>query len=185
MADLIIGAISFSAVFIIATVMKYDEMIELIQLIKKTKSQYGAAVDLCSENIEGAWSIFNKYLDHENQVFTNVASARAGFSNAVKSGSPEAVAQAATRFLNATSVTEDYPVLKSAPLAEQTLGNLQQQVEIINEAVGKWTEMVETYNSERNSVFGSIVARFGSFPKEFDYYIGKRDGLDVSEIMKA
>ena len=91
------------------------------------------------------------YAQHEEQVFTNVANARSGLLGAVKSGDPEAMANANAQLTGALgrllAVAEAYPNLK----ADQSFLRLQDELtgteNRIAVARGDYNGSVNEYNA--------------------------------------
>ncbi|HNX40082.1 MAG TPA: LemA family protein [Methanothrix sp.] len=175
------------ALIVLSTVGSYNGLVQSEQLTHQKEAQYGVALDLCSQKIEGIWMIFNRYVDHESDVFINTARARSAFNDSVmQKGNPYDSAQSAGLiYANVRMVTESNPQLASALTAENSLASFQEAVNEIKTAADDWMVQVQRYNTRRNSVPTNIIGSLTGFAKEYPYYQPERTRLDVAELMKT
>jgi LemA protein len=112
------------------------------------------------------------YARHEEQVFTNVANARAGLLNAVKSGDPEAMATANAQMTGALgrllAVVEAYPQLK----ADQNFLRLQDELTGTENRIAvsrnDYTSAVNDYNAYIRQFPAVITAKVtGAGPRKY------------------
>ena len=76
--------------------------------------------------IAGIWTIFDRYVDHESDVFINTAKARSAFNDSIsEKGNPYGAAQSAGLiYANVRMVTESNPQLASAFTSGKFAGKL-------------------------------------------------------------
>lgn len=182
-----IAVVAVLVVLGISIVGTYNGLVQSQQLVHQKESQYGIALDLCSQKIAGIWAIFNRYVDHESDVFINTAKARSAFNDSVaQKGDPYGAAQSAGLiYANVRVVTESNPQLASALTAENSLASFQEAVNEIKTAADDWMVQVQRYNTQRNSFPNNMVGSWTGFPAEYPYYQPERTRLDVTEMMKT
>lgn len=165
----------------------YNGLVQSQQLVHQKESQYGVALDICSQKIAGIWTIFARYIDHESDVFINTAKARSAFNDSItKKGDPYASAQfSGLIYANVRMVTESNPQLASALTAENSLASFQEAVNEIKTAADDWMVQVQRYNTQRNSFPNNIVGSWTGFPADYPYYQPQRTKLNVTELMKT
>lgn len=161
-----------------------NNLVEAQQSVKEGEAHYKAALDLCSQKIEGIWVIYQSYLDHESRTFKEVIEARASFYKAASSDDPTKTVSAASGFyFKVNSVAEAYPQLVSSPVARDAMDGLQSSVNETKMALDNWIYQTQQYNSMRQKIPTSIVGNMFGFPYEYSYYQGERTRLNVSEII--
>ncbi|HUM80624.1 MAG TPA: LemA family protein [Methanothrix sp.] len=170
----------------LSIVGSYNGLVQSQQLVQQKESQYGIALDLCSEKIAGIWTIFNRYVDHESDVFINTAKARSAFNDSImqKSNPYDAAQSAGLIYANVRMVTESNPQLASALTAENSLASFQEAVNEIKTAADDWMVQVRKYNTQRNSFPDKIVGSWTGFPEEYPYYHPDRTKLNITDLMK-
>ena len=170
----------------LSIVGSYNGLVQSQQLVHQKESQYGIALDLCSEKIAGIWTIFNRYVDHESDVFINTAKARSAFNDSImqKSNPYDAAQSAGLIYANVRMVTESNPQLASAFTAENSLASFQEAVNEIKTAADDWMVQVRKYNTQRNSFPDNIVGSWTGFPAEYPYYHPDRTKLNITDLMK-
>ena len=170
----------------LSLVGSYNGLVQSQQLVHQKESQYGIALDLCSEKIAGIWTIFNRYVDHESDVFINTAKARSAFNDSIvqKSNPYDAAQSAGLIYANVRMVTESNPQLASALTAENSLASFQEAINEIKTAADDWMVQVRKYNTQRNSFPDKIVGSWTGFPEEYPYYHQDRTKLNITDLMK-
>ncbi|MFA6493202.1 MAG: LemA family protein [Patescibacteria group bacterium] len=159
------------------------------------KSLYSSALNNCTPKIEGVWTIYSQYLDHESQTFQNVAEARSGYKKAF-----EAYMQAKKEGKNTAELTklggqavnaalafnvqiEANPNLKAAEVAQSNISNMQEAINEIKTALDDWIGNIKGYNTYRGSAWPSIAGAFMSkYPSELPYYEGPVKELDIKKL---
>lgn len=181
----VVSVLAVLMVFGLSIIGSYNGLVQSEQLVHQKESQYGVALDLCSEKIAGIWTIFNRYVDHESDVFINTARARSAFNDSVaENGNPYSAAQSASLiYANVRMVTESNPQLASALTAEDSLASFQEAVNEIKTAADDWMVQIQRYNTLRNSFPNNIIGSWAGFPAEYPYYQPERTRLNVTELM--
>jgi len=181
----IVAVLAVLILFGLSTIGSYNGLVQSEQLVHQKESQYGVALDYGSEKIAGIWAIFNRYVDHESDVFINTAKARSAFNDSVaQNGNPYSAAQSASLiYANVRMVTESNPQLASALTAEDSLASFQEAVNEIKTAADDWMVQVQRYNTLRNSFPNNIIGSWMGFPAEYPYYQPERTRLNVTELM--
>lgn len=188
---LVVLAISLGSVY----TGTWNTLNQKYQAVNGAKSRYSAALNTCTQKIQGVWEIANQYLKHESTTFQNVARARAGFDTATKAyedalksgkGSKE-LTQAGTEVVNAAMAfrvqIEAYPQLRGAETSQENIRNMQVSVNEIKTALDDWITTIKEYNSYRGNFGPSLVGGLiGRFPAQIDYYEGATKELDVQRL---
>lgn len=173
----------------------YNTLNTKYQTVEGAKSQYSAALKVCSEKIKGVWEIANQYLDHESKTFREVTEARSGyraaaeaFERALAEGKDvkeltqagNGVVQAALAF---RIQIEAYPQLRAVEAAQTNIRNLQEATNEIKTALDDWIVAIKQYNTYRGMFWQSLFGSFmGRFPSEIKYYEGEIKTLDVDSL---
>ncbi len=136
-APIIIVAVILIGVMIFAGT--WNTLNRLYQDTKGGKSQYGAALDLCSQKIEGVWAIADQYMKHESQTFKDVTLARSGYLAAAEefksaeakentAGMTQAAAEAQSAALAFQVQIEAYPDLKASETSKENIRNMEESI---------------------------------------------------------
>lgn len=172
----------------------YNTLNRNYQNVSAGKSQYSAALNICTEKIKGVWEITNQYIKHESQTFRGVAEARSGYSAAVdayekaeRSGNMEELTKASAGVVQAALAfriqIEAYPQLRAVETAKENIRNMQESVNEIKTSLDDWIVGIRTYNTYRGSFFPSLIGSFFSrFPSEIKYYEGEVKKLDMDNL---
>ena len=106
----------------------YNKIQSLDERAQAYQSQIEVQLQRRADLIPNLVNTVKGYAQHEEQIFTNVANARAGLLGAVKSGDPEAMATANAQMTGALgrllAIAEAYPNLK----ADQSFIRLQDEL---------------------------------------------------------
>ena len=112
------------------------------------------------------------YAQHESDVFTQVAQARAGVLGAVQSHDPEQMANANAQMTSALgrliAVAEAYPQLKADAQFTRLMDELAGTENRIAVARGDYTKAVEQYNSYIRTFTQTLTAKVtGAKPRKY------------------
>jgi len=158
------------------------------------ESHYSAALNTCTQKVEGVWTIANQYMKHESETFKGVAQARSGyqaaadaFEAAAKQGDTEKMTEAGKGVVQAALAfrvqIEAYPQLRAVETAQENMRNLEEAVNEIKTALDDWVSSIQKYNTYRGNAWPSIVGSFfKKFPSEIKYYKGKVTELDINQL---
>ncbi len=148
------------------TIQRYDEQASSAQ------GQIEVQLQRRADLIPNLVNTVKGYAAHEETVFTNVANARAGLLNAVKSGDPEQMANANATLTPALgrllAISEAYPQLK----ADQSFLRLQDELtgteNRIATARGDYNQAVQQYNAYIRQFPAVLTAKAtGAQPKKY------------------
>jgi LemA protein len=165
------------------------------QAVEGAKSHYSAALNTCTQKIQGVWDIANQYMQHESETFKAVAQARSGY-DAAKDAFEKAAAEGkgtedltkagadAVRAAMAFRIqVEAYPQLRAAETSQENMRNMEASVNEIKTALDDWVTAIRTYNTYRGYAWTSIVGAFmKKFPPEIKYYQGEITNLNVEQL---
>lgn len=173
----------------------WDTLNQKYQDANGGKSRYSAALNTCTQKIQGVWEIANQYMKHESETFQNVARARSGFDTATKAfedalkndKGTKALTQAGTDVVNAAMAfriqVEAYPQLRGAETAQENMRNMEVSVNEIKTALDDWIQSIKEYNAYRGNFMPSLIGGFiGRFPDNIDYYEGDIKELDIQKL---
>jgi len=165
------------------------------QEVNGGKSKYSAALNTCTQKIQGVWEIANQYMAHESKTFENVAKARSGYETATKAfeaalqggAGEKALTQAGSDVVNAALAfriqIEAYPQLRAAETSQENIRNMEVSVNEIKTALDDWIQAIKEYNTYRGSFMPSMIGAFlKQFPAQIEYYEGSVKELDVEKL---
>lgn len=192
----VIPVIIVAAILIMVMVFSgtWNTLNKLYQDTKGGKAQYGAALDLCSQKIEGVWAIADQYMKHESQTFKDVTLARSGYQKAAEDyksaeakgdteGMTKSAMEAQAAALSFQIQVEAYPDLKASETTKENIRNMEESVNEIKTALDDWIYSIKQYNTYRGGFFPSIIGGLmGQFPSEIKYYEGTVDELDIDSL---
>lgn len=129
----------------------YNNIQQLDETAQRTKQDIEVQLQRRSDLIPNLVNTVKGFASHEEEVFTNVANARARLSGAIESGDPEEMAAANGQMTSALSrllaISEAYPELKS----NENFLNLQAQLEGTENRIATrrsdYNEAVQAYNA--------------------------------------
>lgn len=202
MSKLVIGIlivvvviILFVLIFFGSVVGVYNTLNRNYQTVGGAKSQYSAALNVCTEKIKGVWEIANQYMAHESATFKAVAEARSGYqaaADAYKKAIEEGkgvkeLTEAGTGVVQAALAfriqVEAYPQLRAAETAKENMRNMEEATNEIKTALDDWIASIKSYNIYRGNFWPGIIGSFfGKFPSEIAYYEGEVKKLDIDQL---
>lgn len=150
----------------------YNKIQSLDERAQAYQSQIEVQLQRRADLIPNLVNTVKGYAQHEEQIFTNVANARAGLLGAVKSGDPEAMATANAQMTGALgrllAIAEAYPNLK----ADQSFIRLQDELtgteNRIATARNDHTAAVNEYNAYIRQFPAVITAKVtGAKPRKY------------------
>lgn len=160
------------------------------------KSLYSAALNTCTQKIQGVWTIADQYLDHESDTFKSVAKARSGYEAATQAfktvlgqgkGTKElttAGAEVVSAALAFRIQIEAYPQLRGVEASKEAIRGLEEGVNEIKTALDDWIVAIRDYNTYRNSFWPNLFTGLmgARYPIKIEYYEGKVKELDISGL---
>ena len=148
------------------TIQKYDET------VNSAKNQIEVQLQRRADLIPNLVATVKGYAQHEEEVFTQVAQARAGVLGAVQKGDPREMANANDQLTSAIGrlmvVAEAYPQLK----ADQNFLKLQDELTGTENRIAvsrtDYNNAVQTYNTYIRTLPQSLTAKVtGAKPREY------------------
>lgn len=157
---------------VLTTGCGYNKIQQLDERAQAYQGQIEVQLQRRADLIPNLVQTVKGYAQHEEQVFTNVANARAGLLSAVKSGDPEQMATANAQMTGALgrlfAVVEAYPNLK----ADQSFLRLQDELTGTENRIAvsrnDYTAAVNEYNAYIRQFPAVITAKVtGAKPRKY------------------
>ncbi len=135
--------------FIIAP---YNSMIQLRNNVYEQKAQIENVLQARVEKIPDLVATVKEYTKHEEEVFTQVAKARAGLAEAIQTGDIEKMETAngelSTALKQLDVVVEAYPELKASELYRGLMDEISGSVNRISQERRTYNKVVTEYNNK-------------------------------------
>ncbi|MBG86819.1 MAG: hypothetical protein CMO80_07960 [Verrucomicrobiales bacterium] len=154
---------------LLTVILHYNDMIFLRQLVDRNWSNIDVSLKKRFDLLPNLQRIVSSYLEHEENVQTEIAKLRSSLSETTVTD-PESAASYmkqehafATRFL---AIRENYPDLKASELVTQmsrVLIELENEIALMREG---YNDAVETYNTRIQSVPDTFLARSCGFQEK-------------------
>lgn len=150
----------------------YNRIQELDERAQQGQQNIGVQLERRAALIGNLVETVRGYASHEEEVFTNIAQARAALSGAVQSGDPEQMAAADAQLTGALGrllvVVEAYPQLKADQLYIRLMDELAGTENRIAVARQDYNELVNQYNTYIRRFPTTLTARaIGAEPREY------------------
>ncbi len=196
---LIVLVIMAGILFVTTFVGVYNKLNTLNQTALGGKSLYSSALNLCSQKVKAVWAMADQISDKETEAQQAIAQARSGFEQAEKlfktamekGESSEELTKAANRVLQSALAIrvqiEAYPVIRSVDTYNQAMRGVEEGINEIKTALDDWIVSMRNYNTYRKSFWVDMIAgifsgKFSVFPKEYKYYEGPIEELDIDAL---
>jgi LemA protein len=156
-------------------IMTYNSLVAKAEAVENSKRQIDVQLDRRFKVFEGLINTVRKVMDYEQTVFKDIVKLRNEAQQARKSGNEQgqfaAEEQISKIASNINVVFEQYPQLNSLDNARQLQEEIVSTENKLSFSKQSYNDSVETYNTAKNSFFGSIVAsKFPKLNKEFEYW---------------
>ncbi len=157
---------------LLATGCGYNTIQQLDEQASSAQGQIEVQLQRRADLIPNLVNTVKGYAQHEEEVFTNVANARAGLLGAIKSGDPEQMANANAQLTpvlgRLLAISEAYPQLK----ADQSFLRLQDELtgteNRIAVARGDYNQAVQQYNAYIRQFPAVMTAKLtGAKPRKY------------------
>lgn len=160
----------------------YNSLVILEQNVKKVESNIDTQLQRRSDLIPNLVNTVKGYAAQENEIFTEIADARARLGGAEtvqdKANADSELSSALSRLL---VVVENYPDLKSNENFKDLTVALEGTENRINIARQDYNASVETYNTAIRKFPTSIIAGMFRF-EEIDYYKASEGAKEVPKV---
>ena len=130
----------------------YNSMIQLRNSVYEQKAQIEKVLQARVEKIPDLVATVKEYTKHEEEVFTQVAKARAGLAEAIQTGDIEKMETAngelSTALKQLDVVVEAYPELKASELYRGLMDEISGSVNRISQERRTYNKVVTEYNNK-------------------------------------
>ena len=130
----------------------YNSMIQLRNSVYEQKAQIENVLQARVEKIPDLVATVKEYTKHEEEVFTQVAKARAGLAEAIQTGDIEKMETAngelSTALKQLDVVVEAYPELKASELYRGLMDEISGSVNRISQERRTYNKVVTEYNNK-------------------------------------
>lgn len=176
---IVVGVI---VLFIALTVGGYNKIVSLDQKVKLSESNIDTQLQRRNDLIPNLVSTVKGYASQEEEIFTEVANARAKLigANTVeeKANADGELSSSLSRLL---AISEQYPDLKSSSNFKDLTVALEGTENRINLARQDYNKSVDNYNSTIKRFPSSIIAGIFNFDAK-DYYKASEGAKDVPKV---
>jgi hypothetical protein len=162
-------------------------------------SKYSAALNICSQKIEGVWAMADQISTKETEAQKGIAAARSGFESAVRVFETAMAQGKGLKDLTTTAndvlkaglavrvQIEAYPIIQSVNTYSQAMRSLEEGTNEIKTALDDWIVLIQKFNTYRKSFWVDFLAgifsgKFSTFPLQHEYYQGPIGELDISTL---
>lgn len=162
-----------------------NSLMSLKEDVEMQQSQIETTLQRRSDLIPNLVETVKGYTTHEEEVFTEIADAKAKLAGSIKSGDIETISEANNALDSALgrllAISEDYPDLKASEqfiALQDELAGTENRIAVARQY---YNEKVRTYNTTVQSFPVSIVAGMsGYYPVE--YFEADEEATEVPEV---
>ena len=173
------------AVLVIWFIGAQNKLVNLEENVKLEFSQVETTLQRRSDLIPNLVETVKGYAKHEEEVFTQIADARAKLAGSIKTGDVEDINEASNQLDSALSrllvITENYPELKAneqfVALTDELAGT-ENRIAIARQ---NYNESVSKYNKAIKMFPTSIVANMSGY-EAADYFEADDDAKDAPTV---
>ena len=162
-----------------------NSLVSLREDVNLQLSNVGTALQRRSDLIPNLVETVKGYASHEEQVFTEIANARAKLAGSIQSGDVKGINEANNELDSALSrllvITENYPVLEASTQFTALQDELAGTENRIAVARQHYNEAVQRYNSTIQKFPTSIIANMNGH-EPADYFEVDEDAKDVPTV---
>ena len=173
------------AVLIVWCVSAQNKLVNLEENVKLEFSQVETTLQRRSDLIPNLVETVKGYAKHEEEVFTQIADARAKLAGSIKTGDVEDINEASNQLDSALSrllvITENYPELKANEQFTALTDELAGTENRIAIARQNYNETVSKYNKAIKMFPTSIVAGMNGY-EAADYFEADDDAKDAPSV---
>lgn len=170
------------AVLVIWFISAQNNLVNLEENVKLEFSQVETTLQRRSDLIPNLVETVKGYAKHEEEVFTQIADARAKLSGSIKTGNVEDINEASNELDSALSrllvITENYPELKANEQFVALMDELAGTENRIAIARQNYNETVSKYNKAIKMFPTSIVASMNGY-EAADYFEADEGAKDA------
>lgn len=182
---ILIGIIAFVVIIALWGVSTRNSMVSAYEDVQNKASAIETQIQRRSDLIPNFVATVKGYATHEEEVYTDIADARAKLSGAIEKDDMALVSEANSELDSALSrllvVVEDYPELK----ANENFIALQDELAGTENRIAKaredYNDEVKSYNKKIKSFPNSIIANMGGFD-EAVYFEASEGAKEVPTV---
>ena len=158
--NVIFTAIVFFGLYIL---LAYNQLVTKDQGVQsqwaQVETQYQRRFDLIPNLVSTA----KKYMDHEHSIFTELAAARALYSQGPVDTKVKAAAQMDTALSKLLAIAENYPDLKANQTMMQLMDELAGTENRVSVERMRFNQAVQVYNTQIRQFPRAIIAKIFGF----------------------
>lgn len=175
--------IFFAAIVVLAvyTLLSYNQLVTRDQGVQsqwaQVETQYQRRFDLIPNLVATA----KKYMDHEHSIFTELAAARALYSQGSVDTKVKAVGQIDAALSKLLAVAENYPDLKANQTMMQLMDELAGTENRISVERMRFNQSVQAYNTQIRQFPKTIIAKTFGFDNK--NYLESEPGAKTAPVV--
>ena len=187
---IVIGAIWFGVVIFASCINRliidpYDSIVNAQQNVKLAEANVENMLQNRLTLIPDLVKVVEKYSDHEEQVFADIADARQNLMNSIDSGDLAKMSEAdqnlSVAINNLLAYAEQYPTLTAGTQYTALMDSIAEAVNKITIARTEYNEAVTTYNKKIKTFRGAILSKIFGF-EELKEYKADKAAYDSSMV---
>lgn len=171
--SIFIGVIIFVVAIRLWIIQPYDSIVNAKQNVKLAEANVENMLQNRLTLIPDLVKVVEKYSDHEEQVFADIADARQNLMNSIDTGDLAKMSEAdqnlSIAINNLLAYAEQYPTLTAGTQYTALMDSIAESVNRITIARTEYNEAVTTYNKKITTFQGAILAKIFGF-EELDEY---------------
>lgn len=173
------------AVLVIWFVSAQNSLVSLEEEVRLQYAQVESQLQRRSDLIPNLVETVKGYASHEEEVFTQIADARAKLAGSIENDDIEGIDEASSELNSALSrllvITENYPELKANEQFTALQDELAGTENRINTARGNYNDTVAKYNKKIKMFPTSIIASMNGY-EAADYFEADDDAKDAPSV---
>ena len=173
------------AVLVIWFIGAQNSLVSLEEEVRLQYAQVESQLQRRSDLIPNLVETVKGYASHEEEVFTQIADARAKLAGSIENDDIEGIDEASSELNSALSrllvITENYPELKANEQFTALQDELAGTENRINTARGNYNDTVAKYNKKIKMFPTSIVAGMNGY-EAADYFEADDDAKDAPSV---
>lgn len=185
-----IGAIWFGVVIFASCINRlvidpYDSIINAQENVKLAEANVENVLQNRLTLIPDLVKVVEKYSDHEEKVFSDIADARQNLMSSIDSGDLAKMSEAdqnlSVAINNLLAYAEQYPTLTAGTQYTALMDSIAEAVNKITIARTEYNEAVTTYNKKIKTFRGAILSKIFGF-EELKEYKADKAAYDSSMV---
>lgn len=167
---LLVGVAAIIGIFLIMSVSMYNKFVQAEETIDGQWAQVENQLQRRFDLIPNLVNTVEGYMQHEREIFENIASARSAYSSATTVEEQSAANDSLSASLSELLViVENYPTLKADVQFTRLMDELAGTENRLSVARKDYNDAVQSYNSDVRRFPGNVVASVFGFEKR-DYF---------------